>query len=137
MSSLRLSLLVAVACTAGCDTETIKTYPATNPGDVKVFRHAPKHPYEVLGTVRYVADFLPGNGQILSLTGSVLDGLREQAARRGADAVILLNQQVIDPEMDNVGDAVGESTKIWLKGLAIRFKRAGESSGPSPSHGPP
>ena len=39
----------------------------------------------------------------------------------GGDGLILIQEEITDPEMDKVGSAVGETTKIWLTAQVIRF----------------
>jgi len=143
MNLTRFALILAVASMVGCSTETTATskYPPTSPSHVRVLRRNPKTAYETLGTVRDVETYIPkdGNASVLSgslnLSSPILEVLRRDAAKLGADAIILTQAQVSDP-MDTTG-ATGESSKMWLAGVAIRFTDAAPTAPPPSGPGTP
>ncbi len=112
---------------SGCTTETDAPKAAAVPVTTKhvmIFGHPPKQPYEILGTVRDMEVF-HGDGEnsvtfAINEKGNILDVIREKAAALGADAVILKEEHVVDPDADP-GSATN-STHIYLSGVAIRFK---------------
>ena len=121
-------VLAFFACCAGCNTETHLVQ--TNPDDIKVYirAHPPKTHYHVLATITDVEDYVPPGGRaaVWFMKGNVMENLRRRAAVLGADGLILMQEEFTDPEMDKIGDAVGETTKIWLTALAIRFDQKPE-----------
>jgi hypothetical protein len=128
-------MAVALTCLSACATESIraqKQYSPTTAKHVRIFGHAPKQPYEELGLVRDVEVFhsLGENGNLLAIGENlnILDVLREKAAALGADAVILKQEFVIDPQNAIYSDF---SSHIWLTGMAIRF-RAEQAVKPNP-----
>src|SRR5438034_8625694 len=79
-----ISALVAAAIFTGCtsSSQLVGTrYPATSPGSVQLLFQEPKRPYEVIALVHSIHGVEAPVGE--------LDTLRVEAAKYGADAVIV------------------------------------------------
>ena len=132
MKLLRLTALTALACLAGCETETppTKTYPRTDPAAIKVLEHYPKQPYETLGKVSYEGPYAQaGSGADRLALGEQTDflsELRQQAAAFGADAVIIKEKDVYDSSdlAGNGNNNPGDGRRMRLSGIAVKFKAA-------------
>src|SRR5471030_406863 len=133
MNKLFLTALVSLALLAGCETETTPSttgYAKTDPANVKVYDHVPKIPFATLGSVSYEGLSVPANSGADRLAfgeqSDFLGELRKQAAALGADAVIIKEKSVYDPQ-DASGvenNDMGAGRRMRLAGIAIKFKPA-------------
>jgi len=84
----------------------------------------PGRPYESLGAVTFEYQYVGGGASRLSLgeTDPVAE-LREQAAARGADAIIIKEKDVYDSQdpSGTGGNDPGNGRRIRISGLAIKF----------------
>ena len=137
MNKFCLAALAALALLAGCDTETspVKSgYAKTNPADIKIYEHVPGRLYESLGTVAFEYQYVAGGASRLSLGESdPLTELREQAAARGADAIIIKEKDVYDSQdpSGTGGYDPGNGRRIRISGLAIKFTPPPAAPGPA------
>jgi hypothetical protein len=112
--SLSIILLpfVVTSCVTGEAIKTGSTYPATTPDLVKVLFEKPTRSYEILGQVTSAGAKLSSNEANITM-------LRTQAAKLGADAVIV--QGIGVQQVQNWGTY---NTKA-SSGLAIKYNKSG------------
>jgi hypothetical protein len=143
MNKIYLATLVSLALLAGCETDTTPSktgYAPTDPANVKVYEHVPKVPFETLGNVAYLGLYVPANSGADRLgmgeQADFLGELRKQAAALGADAVIIKEKSIYDPQ-DASGvenNDMGSGRRMRLAGIAIRFRPAAQRpAGPAPA----
>lgn len=79
---------VLTACASGSHVLTGSKYPATNSSQVAVYSSAPRQPYEVIGEVNASSSLgFTQQGRL----DSALETLREEAAKLGANGIIVPN----------------------------------------------
>ena len=119
MKKTTVLLAAAVFCglllAAGCASDeayryySAEKFPAKSPNDVEVLRDAPKRPYVV------IADF--------QLRGASEERLREEAAKIGADAIIVTNLGgFYDRGEKWAGSDQEKDSKSRTVATAIKFK---------------
>jgi len=125
---------------AGCESgppASMAGPPKTNADDVLVLKHPPKQPYLELGLVRTSEIYDPASIRTAALDVGASTGvhtrLREAAAARGADAVILIYEYVVNPS-DETATA---SSRIFAEGMAIHFTNVSQNAAKNPAAGQP
>ena len=106
LAIMAVTTLLFAGCSSGrviaSPTAKGQHYTATKPNDIEIFRTKPDKPYTEIGTVTVRA-----SSNMLKMNIAI----RAQAARLGADAVIITSEGV---------DKYGAS---WANGAAIKYKQ--------------
>jgi hypothetical protein len=110
-------LLFLAAALAGC----------AFPHEIEILHSPPTVPYDSIETITYHQAYMG------ELHDEILDVLRRQGAKLGADAVILTDRHVTR-EFDHI-NGFQDSPIEFVTGIAIRYKKSGQPA-PAPATGP-
>lgn len=119
-------LLATTMAMIGCNSVEITanrlvgapTYPPTDPAGIQILRQKPTQPFEA------IADLFVQPQDPSPSTDAIEQALRQQAAKFGADAVLVLSDKTVQAGTDYMG--AGDFQKTYgeaVRAQAIKYKK--------------
>ena len=106
-------IFVGVGCATSEATRTGKAYPPTDPRNIEVLFEKPERKYEVIG-------YISGEGPKVVSQEDVFESMKEEAAKLGADAILMRSDIT---EQNRGSNQYGAVIRKEGSALAIKWAR--------------